>query len=313
MPYEVIAHSKIMTDYLLTKYFLNYYSVLSREAKRNDSNRKPVKMFSWLSQQRAIEIEPILRAKTMVRNKCEFNFGYRYAGDNASSSGKTDAAMDDEAKSSATENNLGTEEKEGQSKIDSYTTNLKKVPSVGAMARGWSGSVSHPRCARNIPSEAVAIVDIMEEFLADCPMPPYDPKTHQGFWRQMTVRSSRRTNECMLIIVHAPATGGAGSIDDGTVDNYADVFESEKQRLISLLTSKDLPVIETKLEKDNAAEENKIKSTMKVTSVFFQEFAGLSNPKPDDPVQVSGGGYYVFQAFGGTTLQLQLPFVSCHT
>ena len=26
---------------------------------------------------------------------------------------------------------------------------------------------------------------------------------------------------------------------------------------------------------------------MKVTSIFFQEFDGLSNPKPDHPVQVS--------------------------
>lgn len=227
----------------------------------------------------------------MVRNKCEFTFGYRYIEDKHV---KDDTTQDITTKGEKLESTLAEEgalDTAPEGNVVNKETaldgaKLKKIPSVGAKARGWSGGVSHPGCARNIPSEAVAIVDIMEDFLADCPMPPYNSDSHRGFWRQMTVRSSRRTNECMLIFVHAPPTGGAGSKDNENVDNYAEVFESEKERLVSILTSRELPIRDVKLEEDNTAEEKKANGTMKVTSIFFQEFEGLSHPGPEHPVQV---------------------------
>ena len=288
MPY---VYEKMPISNHIFKHPQHFYRQLRREAKRN-KNRKAVKEYPWLNEPRSIEILPILPSNSMVRNKCEFTFGYRYIEDENGSSNTVEAATEkkedsDTAMKTMDPSNTGDAATKDENSNTTTETKLKKIPSLGAMARGWCGSVSHPRCSRNIPSEAVAIVDCMEEYLADCPMPPYEGKIHRGFWRQMTIRSSRRTNECMIIIVHAPTTGGAGSKDNEHVDNYDDVFESEKQRLVTMLTTKDLPVIEAKLEEDNTPEENVSKSTMKVTSIFFQEFDGLSHPGPDHPVQVS--------------------------
>lgn len=169
---------------------------------------------------------------------------------------------------------------------------IKKIPSVGAMAKGWSGGVSLPIGCRNIPSEAMSILESVETFLAECPMPPYNPREHQGFWRTLTVRSSRRTRECMLIFVHAPLTGGAGSKDDENTDNYSpEVFEKEKARLLSMVTGRKFPTTYPRLEEDSdtatANPEQDEKDTIEVTSVFFQEYEGLSMPLPDHPVQVN--------------------------
>ena len=99
------------------------------------------------------------------------------------------------------------------------TSNLQavtKLSSVGFMASGWSGGVSKPHCCANIPSEMCTLVDVLEEFLKDSRSPPYDPKNHTGFWRYLTVRTSRRTQQCLIVLVHAPVTGGIG--DGGSVN-----------------------------------------------------------------------------------------------
>jgi tRNA (uracil-5-)-methyltransferase len=195
-----------------------------------------VEMYDWLKPKRCIELGDIVSAPSILRNKCEFTFGYRY---NAKS---TDENAGDDAET-------------------------VKVPAVGFMATGWSGGVSRPHCCDNIPSEVCALVDTVDAFLSTSPLPPYDSKVHQGFWRLLTVRTSRRTKECMVIVVHSPVTGGVGDTSD-----FSEHFEKEKTRLVSLLTDATLPVGPD--------------DTMKVTSIFFQEFAGLSNPTPDHPVQV---------------------------
>jgi tRNA (uracil-5-)-methyltransferase len=71
--------------------------------------------------------------------------------------------------------------------------------------------------------------------------------------------------ECMVIIVHAPPVGKDG------IDN-SEHFEKEKARLLSILTAAELPVPD--------------QAPLKVTSIFFMEFDGLSNPSPEHPVQV---------------------------
>jgi len=97
----------------------------------------------------------------------------------------------------------------------------------------------------------------------------------------------------MLIFQHAPLAGGEGSKDNEKVDNYSpELFESEKSRLLSMLIDKDLPVTEAKLEEDNepvgsgGQEKDDPPRHLRVTSIFFQEFGGISMPGPDHPVQV---------------------------
>ena len=85
------------------------------------------------------------------------------------------------------------------------------------------------------------------------------------------IRTSRRLRECQVIITHAPASGGAGATDGS--DDCTEVFEKEKARLVSLLSTAELEV--------------KDQLPLKITSIYFQEFEGLSNPTPNHPVQVS--------------------------
>jgi len=318
-----------------------YYRTLEREAKRNKF-KKLVKPYPWLLPKKAIDMAPIIKASDIVRNKCEFNFGYRYMADDnylppskatkngTSETGDTDTAMkDDTATAAATTTTttvvvkVGSEEPSNEtdqhgtdgvskepSEEEAFATEskavitetrsnnelsiqqqeedipLKKIPSVGAMARGWSGGVSLPFGCRNIPSEALALLEIVETFLADCPMPVYDSKEHRGFWRTLTVRSSRRTRECMLIFVHAPITGGVGSKNNANVDNYSpELFESEKARLLSMVTGKTFPTTYPKLEEDECIESDE-NDSLEVTSVYFQEFGGISMPAAEHPVQV---------------------------
>ena len=208
---------------------------------------------------------PLISAPTPLRNKSEFTFGYRYLFDEKNGSEKDKAEGEN-----ADATKEGEAKEEGASK-EAESTEPPKVPAVGFMVTGWAGGVSRPHCCKNIPAEVCKLVDIVDEFLATSPLPPYDTKVHQGFWRTMTVRSSRRTKECMIIIMHTPAKGGLGDQQEEGSD-HTEHFEKERARLVSILTAADLPVPD--------------QDPLKVTSIFFQEFDGVSHPPPDYPVQV---------------------------
>jgi tRNA (uracil-5-)-methyltransferase len=90
----------------------------------------------------------------------------------------------------------------------------------------------------------------------------------------------------MVILVHAPPSGGAGKRTDGS-DDYSGVFESEKERLVKMLTS-NIPKPE-RLRKD----EEDVYFDYGVTSLYFQEFDGLSHPSPEHPVQHIFGKKYL--------------------
>lgn len=230
---------------------------LTKELKKSfgklnrEKNRKKVQPYPWMMRQRGIFIEPMLTAPSPVRNKCEVTFGYRYL----------EASEDDQEP--------------------------PKVSAVGFMVTGWSGGVSFSDNLPHIAPEASAIVQLVNGFLPDSPLPPYDPKTHTGFWRVLTIRTSRRTKENMVIVQHTPVTGGQG---DQNVD-YSQPFDTEKARLIDLLTKADLCQLPDG-------------SHAKVTSIFFQEFDGLSNPPPEHPVQHAFGKQYLTERLGKCQFQI---------
>lgn len=176
--------------------------------------------------------------------------------------------------------------------VDEKPSEPKCVPACGFMVTGWAGGVCRPHGCDNIPTEHCTLVDLMDEFLLTSPLPVYDVKSHKGFWRLLTVRTSRRTKECMIIIQHTPPIGGGegdksastknennindsngvdGDIGNSTCD-YSKDFEIERHKLVKLLKEAELPVPD--------------QAPLKVTSIFFQEFGGLSSPPPEHPVQV---------------------------
>lgn len=209
------------------------------------------------------------------RNKVEFTAGYRNIKiDTKDESGKTVETEGDKA-----ECNEATEDE---------TINIKKIPAAGFLASGWSGGVTTPHCLPNTPDWACSIADILNSYLPTSPFKPYDSKVHRGFFRSFTIRCSLRTREIMVIVVHAPAKGGVGAMEDGS-DDLSGVFEEEKKKLVELLTADVLKAPKRDFP-DGFVRENDVHGEscdgMKVTSVFFQEFEGLSQPGPDHPVQV---------------------------
>lgn len=242
------------------------FRTLEKEKKKDGKHFKDIDpVYSWLLVQRPIEMLPILQAPviTKYRNKSELNFGYRhqYAQD-------TTSQEDD---SQQTEN---------------LSKAIVKSPAVGCLAGGWSGGISDVCCLANMPDIVCGIADVFNNFLSTSSIPPYAIKEHRGVWRTVTIRNSERTKQCMVILVHAPPSGGAGKRSDGS-DDYSDVFESEKERLVAMLTSK-IPKPE-RLRKD----ETDLYFEYGVTSLYFQEFDGLSHPSPEHPVQHLYGKKYL--------------------
>jgi tRNA (uracil-5-)-methyltransferase len=241
-----------------------------------------VEVYPWILQQRCIDVQPIVTAPTPIRNKCEFTFGYQYfwppsIGDRSAQS-PVEVAYPE---ASLNLEGVAAQSNEATS-IASAKPEATKVPAVGFMVTGWAGGVSFSNSLPNIPSEAVAIVDIVNTFLLSSQLAPYDCTNHCGFWRILTFRVSRRTRECLVIIQHNSPTSANASFKPEHVstipheDSVTAIFAAEREKLISMLVDADLP-------------SESVQSFLKVTSIFFQEFSGLSNPSPEHPVQVQSG------------------------
>ena len=217
------------------------------------------------------------------RNKVEFTAGWRnvYTDNN---DGKAEDSKSDEA------GDMGIDTKDLSKTEDTTETssNIKKIPAAGFLAAGWAGGVTPPHCLQNTPDWACSIADILNDYLPTSPLKPYDSKVHRGFFRSFTIRCSLRTREIMVIVVHAPAKGGVGAMEDGS-DDFTSVFEEEKKKLVDLLT-RDVLKVPTRVFPEGFVREEKPEGEscdgLRVTSVFFQEFDGLSQPGPDHPVQV---------------------------
>ena len=231
-------------------------------------------VYPWILQQRCIDIQPIITAPTPLRNKCEMTFGYQYTFPAATSSSndECEATMPDESSEVAANVDV-------PGVAPATVVEPTKVPAVGFMVTGWAGGVSFSNALPNVPYEVSMIVDIVNKFLLDSPLEPYDCTTHTGFWRILTIRTSRRTKECMIIIQHnSPPSELNATADSETPVDCATIVANEKERLVSLLVNADLLTV--------PPDQDATSTLIKVTSLFFQEFSGLSNPSPEHPVLV---------------------------
>mmetsp|Transcript_15277 Transcript_15277/g.18594 ORF Transcript_15277/g.18594 Transcript_15277/m.18594 type:complete len:709 (+) Transcript_15277:57-2183(+) len=267
---------------------------ISRGEKSNDN------VFDWMKSKKPIDLKPIIKAPKQFeyRNKSELTFGYMHSyDDGCNTKNEIDGKIDMSEK----------DQNEMNAKVGDKERKIIKTPAVGFMAGGWAGGVSSPHYAANIPDIVCGISEIVNEFLRTSPIPPYLAKEHRGVWRFITIRSSDRTKECMIVICHAPASGGAGAKDDS--DDYSAVFESEKERLVKMLTDK-IPKPK-RMYSSSAEAEEKSKCTeddtycdYQVTSLFFQEFDGLSNPQPQHPVQHLFGKKFLEEKLLQCTFQI---------
>jgi len=290
------------------------FRILEQEARRGQRAKCP-KIYEWVGERRAIEMESVVASPRLFeyRNKCEFTCGYRHSkvdkeevvkvedgdGDDVMKSVEDGAATD-----VVKEEEVAAPEAKEEVAPAVAEEAILKTAAAGFLAQGWSGGVYLPHCLQNMPDWSCGLADIFNEFLATSSIPPYDSKVHRGIWRTITLRCSLRTREIMAIVVHAPAGGGVGKRDCGT-DDYSTVFESEKQRLVDMLTkdailtpSRDFPEGYKKEEEETSGD------GMKVTSIFFQEYVGLSNPPPEHPVQHIYGKTSLEERLGKCTFQI---------
>jgi hypothetical protein len=252
--------------------------------------------------------------KYKYRNKVEFTFGYQLIPSDKNGPAITTFENETIEASTADGKEIGRDDgaaaaaaAANNEQLESANSNYLRVPAVGFLPQGWAGGVYPPHPLQNIPNWACGIADILNtEFLPTSMMPPYDSRLHRGVWRNVTIRASLRTKECMVIVLHAPAKGGAGARDDGS-DDYSHVFEKEKARLVQLLTRSVIPTSKRSLPIEGANDDSEVPMAeglkgnkcdgddddanevgIRITSIFFQEFEGLSNPSPGHPVQVRG-------------------------
>ena len=283
------------------------FRLLEQEARRGQRG-KCSKIYEWVGERRAIEMEDVVASPRLFeyRNKCEFTCGYRHSkvekkeeeevmklGSKDNGDGDMKSVEDDGATADAAKEDVAEEGK-----------TIQKTPAAGFLAQGWSGGVYLPHCLQNMPDWSCGLADIFNEFLATSSIPPYDSKVHRGVWRTITLRCSMRTREIMVIVVHAPAGGGVGKRDCGT-DDYSTVFESEKQRLVDMLTKDAIPTPSRDFPEGHQKEEEETSGDgLKVTSIFFQEYVGLSNPPPEHPVQHIYGKTCLEERLGKCTFQI---------
>jgi len=270
------------------------FRTIEKEARR-DPNRSKIEVYDWVKAKRPVEMDAPTPSPRQFeyRNKCEFTCGFSLSPKNGSGVEK------DDGKVAAT----GIEAK-GELEDENANEEFVKTPACGFLAQGWSGGVYMPHILPNIPDWACGLSDILNDFLKSSPIPPYDSKVHRGLWRVFTLRCSIRTKEALVIVLHAPAKGGAGARDGG-LDDYTGTFESEKKRLVEMLTKEAIPVPTRDLPESHVSEPRARDGTdIRVTSIFFQEFDGLSHPPVDHPVQHVVGKKTLDERLGKSLFQI---------
>lgn len=300
---QVQLKTRNMVNKCLTKIvkeIKSKFRLLQKDRARKQSQKKfdDSTLYEWL--QHKINFNEVIKAPKHFeyRNKSELTFGYRhtYSEEDSNESKEETSSKTDETDNS----NINDEN------VQETKKKIIKTPAVGFMAGGWAGGVSSPHHAANIPDVVCGIADIINKFLAESPIPVYTSHDHRGVWRTVTIRSSDRNQQCMIIICHAPPTGGAGAVGDGS-DDYSNVFDSERQRLVKMLTEKiPMPKREYSGPGTDSLKEKEQKAfcDYQVSSIFFQEFDGLSNPLPQHPVQHLYGNKYLEERLLQCTFQI---------
>ncbi|POM73950.1 23S rRNA (uracil-5-)-methyltransferase RumA [Phytophthora palmivora] len=141
-------------------------------------------------------------------------------------------------------------------------------PCIGfrlGLFREGSVVVSKPDDCINVSNEMKAVCAVMQNILETSDVPVYNVNTKTGVWRVLTVRQSVNTDELMVMVQVNPA--------NKTPEERAAV----KDLVVKRLTDEG--------------------NSFKITSIYMQEYEGLSAPSDNDPVE---------HVFGKTKLEEHL-------
>lgn len=138
----------------------------------------------------------------------------------------------------------------------SFGFDKEDKPCVGfrlGLFREGSVVVSKPDECINVSAEMKAVCAVMQNILETSDVPVYNVNTRTGVWRILTVRQSVNTGELMVMMQVNPA--------DKTPEERAAV----KDLVVKRLTDES--------------------NSFKITSIYMQEYEGLSAPSDNDPVE----------------------------
>jgi tRNA (uracil-5-)-methyltransferase len=150
----------------------------------------------------------------------------------------------------------------------SFGFDSEDKPCVGfrlGLFREGSVVVSKPDECINVPSEMKAVCAVMQSVLETSAIPVYNVHTKTGVWRVLTVRQSVNTDDLMVMV----QVNSAGK----TAEEMTAIKDLAVQRLTDSSNS------------------------FKVTSMYIQQYEGLSAPSDNDPVE---------HVFGKTKLEEHL-------
>ncbi|ETO71542.1 23S rRNA (uracil-5-)-methyltransferase RumA [Phytophthora nicotianae P1976] len=138
----------------------------------------------------------------------------------------------------------------------SFGFDKEDKPCVGfrlGLFREGSVVVSKPDECINVSKEMKAVCAVMQNILETSDVPVYNVTTKSGVWRVLTVRQSVNTGKLMVMVQVNPK--------DKTDEERAAV----KDLVVKRLTDES--------------------NSFKITSIFMQEYEGLSAPSDNDPVE----------------------------
>lgn len=137
----------------------------------------------------------------------------------------------------------------------SFGFDKEDKPCVGfrlGLFREGSVVVSKPDECVNVSNEMKAVCAVMQNILETSDIPVYSVTTKQGVWRVLTVRQSVNTNDLMIMVQIHPNGKSREELD------------AVKGLVVKRMTDSS--------------------NSFKMTSIYMQEYEGLSAPSDNDPV-----------------------------
>jgi len=137
-----------------------------------------------------------------------------------------------------------------------------RTPVVGfrlaSFSSGQSTVASSEQGFRNVPPPIVAIRDAAETFVRESPFPPYSNSGHEGVWRTLTVRWCHAEGKALVEIQVKPPSL---LHEECSGEEATSPFESEVVRFTKAMAC----------------------DTLHVSSLWIQEYSGLSKPECNHP------------------------------
>ena len=142
-------------------------------------------------------------------------------------------------------------------------------------------NLQDPSNCNHIPEVAKMIRNIFQSYIVSSHLPPYDKKTHKGFWRELTIRVYTTSEVMVILQVNAK--------------EYPDDFVTEKKNIVDLIS---------KLAGERNQETPLIKRSDKtVTSLFIQNNTGLFDFS-ESPYELLLGNPYVHENLLGLKFRI---------